>query len=163
MSLRDPAARTGAAGLLFALVLTVTPVHSFAARTEASAQATAKHSGARAKTVKARTHAAHARGTAGMRIAIDPETGKPTQPTAEQRRAFAEQAAPVDPSSERLQEIQLADGTKLVRLGERGLMYSVARRDAQGRIQIGCLHSKEEVKRFVQPGSHSPAGERVEQ
>ena len=70
-------------------------------------------------------------GSAGMRVAIDPETGMLTAPTTGE--AFSQ-------SDERLTETTLPDGSVMVDLDGRYQEYSVMTRDAAGKLQVRCVH-----------------------
>lgn len=79
--------------------------------------------------------------TAGLLIAIDPETGQVTAPTAEQRRALhagsGTAEAPEQPDGF-LPVVRITRGGELAHLEGRFQVFSVARRDASGRIVTDC-------------------------
>jgi hypothetical protein len=84
---------------------------------------------------------AKAPGTAGLVVAIDPETGRLVQPTAEQvpglapQSAFERSAAPLYAAPEL---VTLPDGAKLVRLNGRYMKHATVTIDAQGGKHYGC-------------------------
>lgn len=82
-------------------------------------------------------HKAHA---PGLLIAIDPVTRRPTKPTAEQIRAFEEQQArdPLLAPERPLTAERLPGGGEILHLGGAFQVYSIARRDANGRIVTDC-------------------------
>jgi hypothetical protein len=74
-------------------------------------------------------------------VALDPETGLPTVPSEAQRRAAAallEGGLPAvdDPP---LPAVRLPGGGEIVHLQGRFQSYSMARRDAHGRVVIDCV------------------------
>jgi hypothetical protein len=77
----------------------------------------------------------------GLFVALDPVTGLPTMPTAAQRRAAASQIESEDALRAPLSPLvieHLPGGGEIVHLGGRFQVYSVARRDARGRIVTDC-------------------------
>lgn len=81
-----------------------------------------------------------AAGVAGLFIALDPVTHRPTTPTDAQMRSFAAQAptdallAPARP----YQVERLPGGGEIVHLNGQLRVYSVARRDAKGHFVTEC-------------------------
>lgn len=96
---------------------------------------------------------------AGMRIAIDPETGRAVKPTAEQRAAMSA-AGPVADESTPLRIVTLADGTKL-HYGATVLHYTIARRDPTGKLHFDCAATLDEARRRLAAPPHSPAPART--
>lgn len=86
-------------------------------------------------------------GVAGMRVAIDPQTGLLIKPTPEQRHALGTSAA-LDRSSEGLVIVTLADGTKLCHLEGRFQEYLVARKDGAGNLRTDCVDSHDRARRL---------------
>ena len=77
----------------------------------------------------------------GLFVALDPVTGLPTMPTAAQRRAAAAQIESEDALRAPLSPLvieRLPGGGEIVHLGGRFQVYSVARRDARGRVVTDC-------------------------
>jgi len=78
--------------------------------------------------------------TAGLFIALDPVTRLPIAPSAEQKRALAAQAehdALLAPTR-LLQVERLPGGGEIIHLNGLYQTYSIARRDAKGRILTDC-------------------------
>jgi hypothetical protein len=74
----------------------------------------------------------------GLLIAVDPVSRRPVRPSPEQRRAFSDlwgtdQAAPDLPVE------RLARGGEIAHLNGRFQVFSVARRDATGRLILDCV------------------------
>lgn len=75
----------------------------------------------------------------GMTVVRDPETGKLRAPTAAELRAMharqpqARSVAPPPQSSVR------PDGTRVLNLGERGMVYSVVKRAPDGTLTRHCV------------------------
>jgi hypothetical protein len=83
--------------------------------------------------------AAHAPGSAGMVVAIDPETGALRMPTAEEMQAlYATPGDDLNQSSAGLQQVPLAGRGYKVDLQGRFLDYSVVRVGADGKLVYGC-------------------------
>ena len=105
---------------------------------------------AKAATSKAASKAkqsAPAPGAAGMRVAIDPETGLLIKPTLAQRHALGT-SAELDRSSEGLVIITLADGTQICHLEGRFQEYVVARKDAAGNLRTDCVEGHDRARRL---------------
>jgi len=71
-------------------------------------------------------------GTAGLRVAMDPETGTYGLP-ATGDESFSQ-------STEGLTQVTLPDGSVMIDLEGRFQEYSVMVRDASGRLQVRCVH-----------------------
>ncbi|MDO8438756.1 MAG: hypothetical protein Q7S67_00755 [Telluria sp.] len=77
----------------------------------------------------------------GMTVVRDAESGKLRAPTAAELRALQAK----DPQRQqqlakpRPQSALRPDGTRALELGERGLVYSVATRDADGKVTRRCV------------------------
>lgn len=104
------------------------------------------------------SRAATTPGSAGMRVAIDPETGLLIKPTAEQRQSIGVSASPeLDRSSDGLVIVTLPDGTQLCDLKGRFQEYLVARKDAAGGLRTDCVQSPSAARRLLaQPAAARP-------
>lgn len=95
-----------------------------------------------------------ARGTArnaGLFIALDPVTRLPVAPSDEQKRAFAAQQerdaqlAPTRPLSVE----KLPGGGEIIHLNGQFQVYSIARRDAKGRIVTDCAPDPTSARKLM--------------
>ena len=97
---------------------------------------------------------------AGMRAARDAKTGLVRAPTAEESRALdaaaakvraAKGGARVGMASGKVnpQAVTHADGTVEQELDESTLSYSVARRNADGTIEMVCVHGKDAANKAM--------------
>jgi len=78
----------------------------------------------------------------GLFIAIDPVTHRPVAPTLEQRRAWAAGQAAQDAllaPTRPLTVQKLPNGGQIIHLDGAYRSYSIARRDANGRIVTDCV------------------------
>ena len=98
--------------------------------------------------------------SAGLLITIDPITHRPIAPTAEQKRAFAEQQAqdallaPTRP----LTVQRLPNGGEIIHLDGAFRMYSIARRGADGKITTDCAPDARTARKLLsQPAPQNPA------
>jgi hypothetical protein len=99
-------------------------------------------------------------GSAGLRIAIDPVTGRLAAPTAEQSRALDAMAGPaVSHSAEGLEVVTLPDGSKMVNLQGRFMEYAIAVRDSTGRIRLGCVHGETRADSIVRSAARATGRE----
>ncbi len=89
--------------------------------------------------------------SAGMRIAIDPETHLPITPTSEQFRTpvSVEGAAAASGTNDGVTVTILPDGSRRIDLGESLMLYSVARRDPSGKLKLDCASSPEEARKLA--------------
>jgi hypothetical protein len=89
----------------------------------------------------------------GMIVVRDAQTGQLRAPTAAESRALA----PPPSASMRAQGqptvVTHPGGSRQVRLGERGLVYSVVTRGADGKLQEQCVHGASAAEKAV----HAPA------
>ena len=85
-------------------------------------------------------------GAAGMRVAIDPQTGLLIKPTLEQRHMLGT-SAELERSSDGLVIVTLADGTKLCNLEGRFQEYVVARKDGAGNLRTDCVDTHDRARR----------------
>ena len=86
----------------------------------------------------------------GMVVVRDAQTGQLRAPTAAEARALA----PPSSASMRVQSQQPAlvthpGGSRQVRLGERGLVYSVVTRGADGKLAEQCVHGEAAADKAV--------------
>jgi hypothetical protein len=86
-----------------------------------------------------------------MVVVRDPLTGELRAPTPAERKALAaapnaalRTAAPLAP-----QAIRNADGSRKVRLGERGQVYEVVRRAPDGTLAGQCVHGAQAASRAL--------------
>ena len=102
---------------------------------------------------KAKAHQEQAQqqaGQQGMVVARDPQTGELRAPTPAESRALAAQPASSAmraPSQPML--VTHPGGAKHVRLGEQGLVYSVVKRGADGKLSEQCLHGEAAAEKAV--------------
>jgi hypothetical protein len=77
----------------------------------------------------------------GVVVVRDPETGQFRAPTAAELRALRtkDTALLPQPKRERPPSSVRADGTRHLHLGDKGMVYSVARRDAEGKLVTQCV------------------------
>jgi hypothetical protein len=89
----------------------------------------------------------------GVVVVRDPQTGKFRNATpAETKRLHAQPTAPGiaqrDPAKP---DVTIRkDGTLQKHLGERGLVYSVVKRDADGKLAAECVHGEEAANAALQ-------------
>jgi hypothetical protein len=93
------------------------------------------------------TSTTQAPGTAGMVVAIDPETGTVGMPSAEQMKAFDEQMkSSLNQSDVGLEFINHPDGSTSVDLQGRYQSVSIAKIGADGRPQTTCVDTHEAAR-----------------
>jgi hypothetical protein len=96
-----------------------------------------------------------AAGQQGMVAARDPQTGELRTPTAQEMKELAAQRpatlAPPAPAV----VVKRADGTRQVRLGERGLVYSVVTRDAGGKLAQQCVTGERSAEGALTQSAHT--------
>jgi hypothetical protein len=96
-----------------------------------------------------------AAGQQGMVVARDPETGALRTPTAaEMKELAARRPATLAPPAPAVM-VKRADGTRTVRLGEKGLVYSVATRDASGKLAQQCVTGEQAASAILSQPAHS--------
>lgn len=84
-------------------------------------------------------------GTAGMRVALDPETGELGLPTDTQRRELSpDLESNLSYSDEGLQVEHRADGSRHVNLEGRFQNHSIAHLREDGSVEIQCVHGDAE-------------------
>ena len=92
--------------------------------------------------------AAGAAGTGqdGMTVVRDPVTGKLRAPTSAELRALRGQQVKPETAMEPVQPAKSTvrpDGTRAIHLGERAMVYSVMRRNADGTLAGHCVKGAE--------------------
>jgi hypothetical protein len=88
----------------------------------------------------------------GMIIAIDPETGTPIKPSADQRRALTMDLESTDalaPTDAPMLMESLPGGGVAVTLNGHFQMYSIARIGPDGRVVTDCAHDAATAKRLL--------------
>jgi hypothetical protein len=84
---------------------------------------------------------------AGVVVARDAQTGQLRAPTPAEMQALAAAAAraaqPLSPPVVR------ADGSRILHLGERGLVYSVVTLDADGKLHDQCVQGAEAARQAI--------------
>ncbi len=90
-----------------------------------------------------------------MTVVRDAETGKLRAPTAaEARELKGTSRASRDTPQTRPQSSVRADGTRVLDLGERGLVYSVATRGADGKLAKKCVKGEHAGDALHQEAGH---------
>lgn len=85
----------------------------------------------------------------GMTVVRDPQTGKLRAPTSAELRALRAAAVKLHANIEPVQPAQPTkstvrpDGTRAIHLGERGMVYSVMRRNADGTLAGRCVKGEQ--------------------
>ena len=101
--------------------------------------------------------AAQAQAQEAMTVVRDAETGKLRAPTAAETRAImGTSRAQSQTPQERPRSVLRPDGTRALELGERGLVYSVATRGADGKLAKKCVKGDHAVDALEhhQEGGH---------
>lgn len=83
--------------------------------------------------------ASSARAQEGMTVVRDPVTGQLRAPTAAELRDLRGKAAP-QLAPARPQSALRPDGTRKLELGERGMVYAVVERGADGKLKRLCVN-----------------------
>lgn len=101
------------------------------------------------------TAAAPAQGQ-GMVVVRDAQTGQLREPTPAEIRALqpAPSASITAPAQASI--VTGPGGRRSVRLGERHMVYSVVKRDAEGKLGEQCVHGVHAAERAAH-GAHQPA------
>jgi len=86
---------------------------------------------------------AFAAGESGMTVTRDPETGQLRAPTAEELKALNATRKPATSPAKAGVQVQHPDGSVSMTLGDEHLMYSVARVNAQGKVERVCVQGAE--------------------
>lgn len=82
----------------------------------------------------------------GMTVVRDPQTGKLRAPTSAELRALNGQKVKPETNFEPVQPAKSTvrpDGTRALHLGERGMVYSVMRRNDDGSLSGHCVKGEE--------------------
>ena len=86
----------------------------------------------------------------GMTVVREPQTGKLRAPTAAELRAMrATVQQPGMAAPEPLKSTVRADGSRAIDLGERGMVYSVMTRNADGGLAARCIKGGEAAARAL--------------
>ena len=101
----------------------------------------------------------HAPGSAGMRVAIQPESGALVAPDAEQSKAL-EAGTTADDAADLVVQSRPGGG-QYVHVEGHFLNYEVARRGPDGKLQQACLETPAAVRQFLH-GQAAPAATRLE-
>ena len=97
------------------------------------------------------------RSVAGLQMAVDPSTGRPTAPTPEQRaRLAAALARMIDQRTEGLEVRRLANGMHLVNLEGRFQSVEVAVRGTDGVVRLRCIDGPDALESLFQR-EHAPS------
>jgi hypothetical protein len=97
------------------------------------------------------------RGTAGMVVGIDPETGQLGAPTAEQLRDLSRLAEKsVSKTPEGLTEIHLADGTVIATLDGRFEEHIIMSIGPDGKPKYGCVHGDDHAHKAMKSTTPVP-------
>ena len=87
-----------------------------------------------------------------MVVVRDAQTGQLRAPTAAEMRALAPPASASMRAQSQPALVTHPDGTRQVHLGERGLVYSVVTRDADGKLHDQCVQGAAAADKAV----HAP-------
>lgn len=93
---------------------------------------------------------AGAAGQEGMVVVRDRETGQMRAPTPAELRALRAQQKAMAPAPAIAPSVQRPDGTRHLHLGERGMVYSVLKRDAEGKPIIGCTGGEHAARAAIE-------------
>lgn len=88
-----------------------------------------------------------------MVVVRDPQTGQLRAPTAAEMRALAPPASASMRAQSQPALVTHPNGARQVRLGERGLVYSIVTRDADGKLHDQCVQGAAAADKAV----HAPA------
>ncbi|MFL6673786.1 MAG: post-PEP-CTERM-1 domain-containing protein [Massilia sp.] len=103
---------------------------------------------------------ASAAGQDGMVVVRDPQTGQMRTPTAAEMQALRQQPAAAVRGPGPSAPFTRPNGTRVVQLGERGMVYEVATRDAQGKLVRQCVQGERAaVDALAQPIAAANPGE----
>ncbi|HET9253358.1 MAG TPA: hypothetical protein VFP58_14685 [Candidatus Eisenbacteria bacterium] len=91
----------------------------------------------------------------GLLIAIDPATRRLARPTPAQRRAFSDLLGP-DEVTPDLPAERLSRGGEVVHLNGRFQIFSIARRDASGRLILDCVSDPTHAAKPVTGSRQAP-------
>ncbi len=85
----------------------------------------------------------------GMVVVRDAQTGQLRAPTPAEARALAPKATSAMTAQGKPSMVTHASGARQVHLGERGLVYSVVTRDADGKLAEQCVHGADAADQAV--------------
>lgn len=86
----------------------------------------------------------------GQQVAVDKQTGKLRQPTAEEAKQLIDGLAPlVNTSTEGLTAVRREDGSLSVDLQGRFMSVAVAKVGSDGKVEQKCVSSVAEAKEFL--------------
>lgn len=106
-------------------------------------------------------HAAADPGQQGMAVVRDPQTGQLRVPTAAELRALREadsKTRQMRPQAAAQPPVVRPDGVRAATLGERGMVYSVVRRGADGRLSQQCVEGEAAAAHAAHQGATPPQG-----
>jgi hypothetical protein len=102
-------------------------------------------------------------GQQGMTVVRDAQTGKLRAPTPEESRALRALRPPPRPSTlggpllpSKPKAVTRADGTRAINLGERGLVYAMARRNADGSLSGYCVKDADAAAHALATAAEAP-------
>ncbi|XYJ09103.1 post-PEP-CTERM-1 domain-containing protein [Telluria sp. B2] len=98
----------------------------------------------------------------GMVVVRDAQTGQLRAPTPAEARALAPKPTSSLTTTSKPSMITHPSGARQVRLGERGLVYSVVTRDSDGKLAEQCVHGAAAADQAVhQHGQHDDHGKQA--
>lgn len=98
----------------------------------------------------------------GMVVVRDAQSGQLRAPTPAESRALAPKASGAMTAPAPASMVTHRSGARQVRLGERGLVYSVVTRDADGKLAEQCVHGTDAADKVVhQHGQHEHHGQQA--
>ena len=104
-------------------------------------------------------HHASAQDQQGMVVVRDAQTGQLRAPTAAESRALTPKSTTSMTAPARPSLVTHPSGARAVRLGERGLVYSVVTRDSEGKLSDQCVHGESAAEKALhQHEGHSAQG-----
>lgn len=101
--------------------------------------------------------AAAAQQPAGSVVVRDAATGELRAPTAAELRALRATPAPgtAQGGPQTLQQVVRPDGTRVLQLGDAGMVYSVATRGADGKLREHCVTGAQAAEQAVNTPAQS--------
>jgi hypothetical protein len=144
---------------LSSILLPLAALGTAACATPQAASSVAAGSGAPAAAQPANQAAEAPPRTEGMVVVRDPQTGQLRAPTPAEMQAITSSGPATKATPPQHQLITGADGSRHVKLGESGLVYSVVTRDGKGRLAQHCVHGADAAERALQ---HSHSSDRKE-
>jgi len=85
----------------------------------------------------------------GLVVARDPQTGQLRAPTPAEIKALSPQQPPTLQAPAQPSLVINPDGSRRVHMGERGLVYSVVSRDAEGKLSRQCVRGEDAATESV--------------